>query len=80
MANITLKNVPDGLYQQLKAVAAEGRRSLNSEIILRLERSVGAAPVEPEALLPRIRAVRERLQVPYLTGAELDAAKEEGRA
>jgi plasmid stability protein len=79
MANITLKNVPDSLYERLKAVAAESRRSLNSEIILRLERSVGAAPVEPEAVLSRVRAVRERLQVPYLTDAELDAAKEEGR-
>lgn len=80
MANITIKNVPDPLYERLKEVAARSRRSLNSEIIMRLERSMGAAPADPEALLARARAVRERLQVPYLTDEELLEAREEGRA
>lgn len=79
MANITLKNVPDPLYERLKEVAAQRRRSLNSEIIVRLERSLGAAPVDAEALLARTRAVRERLQVPYLTDDALREARDEGR-
>ncbi|MGK7312679.1 MAG: FitA-like ribbon-helix-helix domain-containing protein [Candidatus Longimicrobiales bacterium M2_2A_002] len=80
MANITLKNVPDELYERLKAVAARRRRSLNSEIIVRLERSLGAGPVDSDALLARTRAVRERLRVPYLTDAQLRAARDEGRS
>lgn len=80
MANITLKNVPDPLYERLKEVAARSRRSLNSEIITRLERSVGASPVDADVLLAGARAVRERLQVPYLTDKELREARGEGRA
>lgn len=79
MANITLKNVPDPLYERLKEVAAERRRSLNSEIIVRLERSLGAAPVDADALLARARAIRERLEVPYLTDDALREARDEGR-
>lgn len=79
MANITVKNIPDELYEGLKERAARSRRSLNSEIIIRLERSLGEAPVDADELLARARAVRERLDVPYLTDGELEEAKEEGR-
>lgn len=34
---ITLKNIPPGLHARLKASAARNRRSLNSEILARLE-------------------------------------------
>lgn len=44
MATLTLKGVPDELLAQLKREAAEHRRSLNGEVLHRLERSV-AAPV-----------------------------------
>jgi hypothetical protein len=34
---ITLKNIPSALHARLKASAARNRRSLNSEILARLE-------------------------------------------
>lgn len=37
MINLTLKNVPAELHARLKAAAAENRRSLNREILTRLE-------------------------------------------
>ena len=40
MPNITLKGVPVKVYRELKRRAAAGRRSLNSEAILRLEESL----------------------------------------
>lgn len=79
VASITLKNVPEALHERLKEEAARRRRSLNSEILVRLERSLGVAPVDAEGLLARARAVRERLDVPYLTDAELRDARAEGR-
>jgi antitoxin FitA len=79
MANITLKNIPDPLYQRLRAAAARNRRSINGEAIARLERSLGTAPVDPDALLARARAVRERAPLPYLTDDALRAARDEGR-
>lgn len=44
MATLTLKGVPEALVAQLKREAAEHRRSLNGEVLHRLEHSV-AVPV-----------------------------------
>lgn len=46
---------------------------------MRLERSLGAAPVDTDVLLGRARAVRERAALPYLTDDALRAARDEGR-
>ena len=78
--NLTIKNIPEPLYERLKAVARSNRRSLNSEVIYRLERSLGAAAADPETLLGCVRAVRERAELPYLTDERLRAARDEGRA
>lgn len=40
MANISLRDVPDELYQQLKEMAERDRRSVNQQILVMLERSV----------------------------------------
>ena len=39
MATLTLKNIPDHLHSALKASAERNRRSLNSEILARLEQT-----------------------------------------
>jgi len=44
MATLTLKNIPDELHALLKESAEKNRRSLNSEILIRLE-SAFTAPV-----------------------------------
>lgn len=80
MATLTLKGIPAELLAQLKRRAAEHRRSLNSEVLFCLERSLMAPPVEPEAALRRIAALRERLNLQPLEDAELRAAREDGRA
>lgn len=40
MANISLRDLPDQLYQQLKKMAERERRSLNQQILVLLEQSV----------------------------------------
>lgn len=44
MATLTLKNIPDELHALLKESAERNRRSLNSEILIRLE-SAFTAPI-----------------------------------
>jgi plasmid stability protein len=81
MATLTIKNLPDLLYAQLKARAAEHRRSINSEAILLVERALvepGAA--DPAKTLAMLRRSRARLKGIYLTDKELRAAREAGRA
>lgn len=79
MPSLTIKGIPDELLDNLRRSAETNRRSINSEVLLRLERSVGRAPIDPEEFLSRIRARRARLQVPPLTDEFLAQAKAEGR-
>ncbi|MGD8700266.1 MAG: Arc family DNA-binding protein [Gemmatimonadales bacterium] len=79
MVNITLKGIPDDLYRQLKREAADGRRSLNSEIIHRLQASVSAPRIDPEAYLAELATLQRRLRTSRLTDARLAAAKADGR-
>ena len=56
MATLTIKNLPDKLYAQLKARAAEHRRSLNSEAILAVEQSLAEATLpDPAKVLADLR-------------------------
>lgn len=79
MATLTLKNVPDDLYAQLKARAAEHRRSLNREAILCLEAALGEGP-SALVTLAALRKARQRLTRIHVTDRGLAAARREGRA
>jgi plasmid stability protein len=79
MPTITVKNIPDDLYASLKRSARANRRSLNSEIIVCIERALRARRIEPEAVLGRARSLREKT-VGYVIGdEEFTAAKMAGR-
>lgn len=79
MATLTIKNVPDDLYERLRARAAANRRSMNGEAIVCLEQVLCGPIVDEAALLDRARAVREEAGV-YLTEKALREAIVEGRA
>ncbi|HMS02366.1 MAG TPA: Arc family DNA-binding protein [Gemmatimonadaceae bacterium] len=79
MPSLTIKGLPDDLYERLKARAEENRRSLNREVITCLEQAVATAPRDVEALLARADALRERVRAPLLTEARLRAARSSGR-
>lgn len=51
MLNLTLKNVPPQLHARLKASAQANRRSLNREILARLEAELDAPSVDVAAEL-----------------------------
>jgi antitoxin FitA len=78
MATLTLKNIPDELYDQLRRSASEARRSLNSEILFRLETSLRSRGTDPQELLARARAVRRTVGHP-VTEEELRRARSKGR-
>lgn len=78
MPGITIKNIPDELYQRLVETARTHHRSLTKEIVVALERHVGKPAQHKEALLERIRAVRERYQ-PTIADADIDGWKHAGR-
>ena len=79
MATLTIKNIPDAVYEQLKQRAARHRRSVNSEIIVCLEKVLGSRAVDPATFLTSLRALREHISSVFVTEADLRTAKEEGR-
>ncbi len=58
MATLTIKNVPDALYQRLKDSAKRERRSMNSEALLCLELALRRVPANNDELLQHIRGIR----------------------
>lgn len=77
---ITLKNIPEPLYESLKEAAAKNRRSLNSEVLERLQASVGGwGALTVEERLERIRAVRVTLKGGPFDPEELERYINEGR-
>ena len=80
MATITLKNIPEALYERLKYLAKLHHRSLNSEIIYNLEKSVGLAEEDPEQLRIDAEAFRGKIgKKGKLTPEEIEKAIHSGR-
>jgi plasmid stability protein len=79
MATVTVKNIPDELYERLKALAKVNHRSINGEIITIIERSVGRSPEEVAEILERTRQIRELTAHYVITDDEITRMKNEGR-
>jgi Arc-like DNA binding domain len=80
MPAITLKGLPVPLHRQLKDSAERSRRSLNAEILYRLEASF-AAPAQPsvQEKIARLRRLHASLGMAPLSADFVDAAIAEGR-
>jgi antitoxin FitA len=77
--SLTLKSIPDEIYQRLKASADAHRRSLNSEAIVCLETVLLPGRMTPAERLARARALRASLPQGKLRARDIDALKAEGR-
>ena len=79
MATLTIKNLPDDLYEELRRTATAHRRSIIAEATVLLERALGRRAVTEEEIAERARHLRAQ-SPPGLTYDELRRAVEEGRA
>lgn len=79
MATLTLKNIPEDLYTELKRYAKANRRSVNREAILCIERAIRSRKVQPEMYLARARQLREKTKHRPLSDEEFNVAKRMGR-
>jgi plasmid stability protein len=79
MAAVTVKNIPNELYERLRALAKINHRSINGEIIAIIERSVGRSPEEVAEILERTRRIRELTAHYVITDDEITRMKNEGR-
>jgi hypothetical protein len=77
MITLTLKGIPDELHEKLKESAERNRRSLNSELLVRLESSFSAPLVDVEAETRKLKAFTDKL--PKVDHSLVDRFKREGR-
>jgi plasmid stability protein len=76
---LTLKNIPDAVYDRLKHSAKAHRRSMNSEAIVCLEEVLLPGKVTPAERLARARELRASLPKGKFQAHDIDELKREGR-
>jgi plasmid stability protein len=79
MATVTVKNIPDELYDRLKSVAAINRRSINSEIIMCIENNVISRRINLDEVLENARQLRQLTAGHLISDKAFNNAKKEGR-
>ena len=79
MATLTIKGIPDALYKRLKKRADEERRSINSQVIVCLERELASQRIDPRAVLKRLDALHNEVDIPPVNEEFLRKAKNYGR-
>jgi len=76
---ITLKNIPDEIYDRLKLAAKANHRSVNKQAIVCLEQALQPAQKSSEEILTRIRALRASLGTRKFNHREIERAINWGR-
>ena len=76
---ITVKNIPQELYEKLKKRADRNHRSINREIMAIFEDVLSVRRINPEDILVSARTLREKTRRFTLTQDFIDQAKREGR-
>ena len=79
MASLTIKNIPDDLYEHLKQAANAHHRSINSELIYCLERTLLPTKLSSSDLKEAAKLLRGRVLVQRIDVDEINSAKNEGR-
>jgi len=80
MATVVIEGLPDDLLEDLRESARAHGRTLNSEMLARLEMSREREPFDVDAFLRDVERLQQRTQLPPLTDEALERAIGEGRA
>ncbi len=79
MPTLTIRNIPEKLYQRLEESAAQHRRSINGEAISCLEKALVGNRLDPEVFLAQVRSLRASMPRVFVTERDLRAARNQGR-
>jgi plasmid stability protein len=80
MASLTIENMPDELYEKLKASASAHQRSINSELIYCLETVLMPRKLTVNERIERVRSVRPALAPNAISLDEIEKAIDYGLA
>lgn len=78
MASITVKDIPDALYEQFKEMARQDQRSLNDEVIVTMETLVQQA-IQLRERKAALQRINERRRLRPRNAVDSMALRREGR-
>jgi len=79
MVTVTIKNIPEEIYERVKNQAKINHRSINGEILSILEQAISIPPIDVQATIKRARKVRELTAQYTITADEIEKLINEGR-
>ena len=79
MPALTIKNIPTDLYNELKHVAKEHHRSINSEVIVCLKETLFPKKISSKDRLASIQALRSQIKPNNITIQDIEEAINQGR-
>jgi len=79
MADIALRGLSTNVHQAIREAAVQNHRSINGEILARLEASVMPREIAVEELLARIRVRSSRSALGELEDGDVREMREAGR-
>ncbi len=80
MPALTIKNIPNDLYEELKHVAEQHHRSMNSEVIMCLKQKLFPNKISTQDKLSNIQALRSQIKPNNMTSQDIEHAINEGRS
>ena len=76
--NITIRDIPDEVYQKIKKQADLHHRSINSEVIVYLKKWVQSNRRDPEQIISRAKRIKQKAKG-ALSIDQIQQAIDEGR-
>lgn len=76
--NITIRDIPDEIYEKLKLQANKHHRSINSEVIVYLKRIVQSHQHSPEQIIARAKNLKQKANG-SLSMKQIQKSIEQGR-
>ena len=80
MGTVTIRDIPDDLCERVREMAAANRRSVNSEFIRQLEKSIMPHRINIEELLKEIGEFRASIRGGEFSPEDIKRLAEEGRS
>lgn len=78
MPSITIKNIPDDVYERIKQRATDRRRSINSEIIECLDQITRPSQVNADIVRYEAKRLRDSIKV-NINEEDVKSAIQQGR-
>jgi hypothetical protein len=79
MANLTIRGIPEDVYEALKKSAESNRRSINNEVIVLIERAMKKRERDVQRILAEARELRKYTADSPVSDKEFTRMKNTGR-